>query len=147
MTDWRIDAILSMNKVNGSNEKIIRSIEEGNRLYGIKVFSKSSQYIDQTNPCLQNNGNCQKFCFSVPFNDTIMVNGTLQPTSLFQTAEEKKKPIQYLAKCGCPYGETLSADNRTCTPNSDAEPPIKACANAWGSYAYDLDYSLNSIQG
>lgn len=132
VTDWRIDAILSMNKVNGSNEKIIRSIEEGNRLYGIKVFSKSSQYIDQTNPCLQNNGNCQKFCFSIPFNDTMMVNGTLQPTSLFQTAEEKKKPIQYYAKCGCPYGETLAADNRTCTPNSDAEPPIKACTNAWG---------------
>ena len=29
VTDWRIDAILSMNKVDGSNEKIIRSIEEG----------------------------------------------------------------------------------------------------------------------
>lgn len=140
VTDWRIDAILSMNKWNGSNEKIIRSIEEGNRLYGIKVFDKNSQYIDQSNPCLQNNGNCQKFCFSIPFNNTIMINGTLQPTSLFQTEEEKKQPIKYSPKCGCPYGETLASDNRTCTPNNDAEPPIKACTNAWGKYCLIIHF-------
>ena len=40
VTDWRIDAILSMNKVDGSNEKIIRSIEEGKHAREKVHFSK-----------------------------------------------------------------------------------------------------------
>lgn len=66
VTDWRLDAILRMNKVNGSDERIINTVEEGSRLYGIRVFSKDAQIIDNLHPCLFDNGNCQKFCFAIP---------------------------------------------------------------------------------
>lgn len=66
VTDWRLDAILRMNKVNGKNEKIINTVEEGSRLYGIRVFSKDAQKVDNAHPCLLDNGNCQKFCFGIP---------------------------------------------------------------------------------
>ncbi|RWS16465.1 low-density lipoprotein receptor-related protein 2-like protein [Dinothrombium tinctorium] len=102
VTDWRLDAILRMNKENGSHEKIIRSVEEGNRLYGIKVFSKRNQVIDSRHPCLTDNGKCQKFCFGVPTNKT---------------------DFGIEAKCSCPYGESLADDQRTCIPAPDKEPP------------------------
>lgn len=35
------------------------------------------------------------------------------------------------AKCGCPYGERLTADEKTCQPDPNAEPPVAACPNAW----------------
>lgn len=110
ITDWRLDAILRMQKTNGSDEKIVRSVEEGNRLYGIKVFSKESQRIDSRHPCLYDNGKCQKFCFAVPSNETS---------------------FGLVAQCGCPYGEKLSDDKRTCLSDPDKEPPVQACPNTW----------------
>lgn len=111
VTDWRLDAILRMNKENGTNEKIVTVVEEGSRLYGIRVFSKSAQRVDNRHPCLYDNGNCQKFCFPVPLNDTSSSGLT--------------------AQCGCPYGEKLSDDKRTCIPDPDKEPPVQACPNSW----------------
>src|SRR5690606_37785197 len=72
VTDWRIDAILAMNKRDGSQERVLRAIEEGNRLYGIRVFSQKSQPTELGNPCsAQNqNGGCEKFCFTVPINSS-----------------------------------------------------------------------------
>ncbi|RWS26517.1 low-density lipoprotein receptor-related protein 2-like protein, partial [Leptotrombidium deliense] len=110
VTDWRLDAILRMNKENGSQESIVRSVEEGNRLYGIKVFSKLNQIIDAQHPCLIDNGKCQKFCFGVPSNKT---------------------DFGIEAKCSCPYGESLSDDQKTCVATPDKEPPIQACPNSW----------------
>lgn len=46
MTDWRLDAILRMDKETGMGEEIVASVEEGSRLYGIKVFSIENQRID-----------------------------------------------------------------------------------------------------
>lgn len=46
VTDWRLDAILRMDKESGAGEEIVASVEEGSRLYGIKVFSHENQKID-----------------------------------------------------------------------------------------------------
>lgn len=46
VTDWRLDAILRMDKESGVGEQIVASVEEGSRLYGIKVFSHENQKID-----------------------------------------------------------------------------------------------------
>ena len=45
VTDWRLDAIIEMNKLTGSDEKIVQKVEESNRLYGIKIFSKKAQIV------------------------------------------------------------------------------------------------------
>lgn len=35
-----------MDKESGAGEQIVASVEEGSRLYGIKVFSRENQKID-----------------------------------------------------------------------------------------------------
>ncbi|XP_015909717.1 low-density lipoprotein receptor-related protein 2 isoform X1 [Parasteatoda tepidariorum] len=110
VTDWRLDAILRMHKETGVGEDIVATVEEGSRLYGIKVFSKANQKLDNRHPCLHNNGGCQKFCFPVPSNFT---------------------EIGLQVQCGCPYGERLYNDNKTCQADPDAEPPVQACPNSW----------------
>ena len=40
VTDWRLDAIIEMDKITGGNEKIVEKVEESNRLYGIRIYSK-----------------------------------------------------------------------------------------------------------
>src|SRR5699024_8338724 len=99
------------NKVNGSNERIVNTVEEGSRLYGIRVFSKQAQKIDNLHPCLYDNGNCQKFCFAIPGNET--------------------SADKLVAQCGCPYGEKLTDDKRTCVLDPVKEPPLQACPNSW----------------
>ncbi|XP_067141896.1 low-density lipoprotein receptor-related protein 2 isoform X5 [Centruroides vittatus] len=111
VTDWRLDAILRMNKETGEHEKIVASVEEGSRLYGIKVYSRDNQKIDSRHPCQSNNGNCQKFCFSIPTNSTQGPDLRVQ--------------------CGCPYGEKLANDSKTCIADPNAEPPVQSCPNAW----------------
>ena len=69
VTDWRLDAIIRMDKVSGNNATIIEKVEESNRLYGIKIFSKQNQIINNGHPCRDNNP-CQKLCFPVPDNST-----------------------------------------------------------------------------
>ena len=70
MTDWRLDAIIQMNKVTGGNATIIEKVEESNRLYGIKIFSEDNQIIAEKHPCHTKNGGCDKLCFPVPDNST-----------------------------------------------------------------------------
>jgi low density lipoprotein-related protein 2 len=43
ITDWRLDGIVRMNKTTGESEKVIIQVQENNRLYGIKVYSKQTQ--------------------------------------------------------------------------------------------------------
>ena len=111
VTDWRLDAIIQMDKRTGKGETIVEKVEESNRLYGIKIFSKESQTIAPTHPCHTNNGNCKKLCFPVPDNSTS-ATGTK-------------------ARCGCPYGEKLQADGKSCGSDPSAEPPVPACPNSW----------------
>ena len=51
VTDWRLDAIIQMEKTTGANEKIVEKVEESNRLYGIKIYSKAAQNIIDKHPC------------------------------------------------------------------------------------------------
>lgn len=66
ITDWRLDAIIKLHKVTGDKEEIIVRESQNNRLYGVKVYSRKEQAIDQTHPCSINNGGCEKICFAVP---------------------------------------------------------------------------------
>jgi len=92
VTDWRLDAIIQMDKINGKNEDIVEKVEESNRLYGIKIFSKESQLIANNHPCHTDTGGCQKLCFPVPDNSS--------------------SPTGIAARCGCPYGEKLQSDGK-----------------------------------
>lgn len=105
VTDWRHDAILRMNKTDGSQEKVVAEVAESNRLYGIRVYSQRAQDIRNSHPCYGNNP-CEKFCFPVPDGDT-----------------ENLK-----AQCGCPVGEKMNSDQKTCSVDPDAEPADPRCA-------------------
>ena len=111
VTDWRLDSIIRLHKTTGENEKIVEKVEESNRLYGIKIYSKRAQKINDEHPCHVDNGGCQKLCFPVPDNAT--------------------SPLGIRAQCGCPYGEKLSGDGQRCNSDPSSEPPVKACPNSW----------------
>ncbi|KAK4312613.1 hypothetical protein Pmani_005926 [Petrolisthes manimaculis] len=51
VTDWRRDAILCMNKTDGSQERVVAEVAESNRLYGIRIYSVSAQDIAPQQPC------------------------------------------------------------------------------------------------
>ena len=72
VTDWRLDSIIRLHKTTGENEKIVQKVEESNRLYGIKIYSKRAQKINAEHPCHVNNGGCEKLCFPVPDNTTSL---------------------------------------------------------------------------
>ncbi|CAL4174127.1 unnamed protein product, partial [Meganyctiphanes norvegica] len=111
VTDWRHDAILRMNKTDGSHEKIVAQVEESNRLYGIRIYSKSAQIIPDTHPCGPNSKNgCEKFCFPVPDNSTDNTSGGLK------------------AMCGCPSGKKLNDDGKTCMVDPESETVEPSCA-------------------
>lgn len=105
VTDWRRDAILRMNKTDGSQEKVVAEVAESNRLYGIRIYSFKAQEIQEGHPC-ENSNTCQKFCFPIPGEEL----GKLQ------------------AKCDCPIGEKLNADEKTCAADPDADPVEVSCA-------------------
>ncbi|VVD04124.1 unnamed protein product [Leptidea sinapis] len=109
ITDWRLDAIVRLHKLSGEQEDIMVREPQTNRLYGVKVYSEDVQKIAPNQPCAINNGNCQKFCFAVPRNNTEFLT----------------------VKCGCPYGEKLALDGTSCIPDPNSEPPLQACPNSW----------------
>ena len=109
VTDWRLDAIIRMDKLSGKDEVIVEKVEESNRLYGIKIFSEETQLIAPNHPCHINNGGCHKLCFPVP------------------DASGKET----MAQCGCSYGEKLASDGKTCSGDPNSDPPPPACPNAW----------------
>ena len=111
VTDWRLDSIIRLHKTTGENEKIVEKVEESNRLYGIKIFSKESQLIANNHPCHTDAGGCQKLCFPIPDNSTSSTG--------------------IIARCGCPYGEKLQSDGKTCVSDPSVEPPVQACPNSW----------------
>ncbi|CAB3367800.1 Hypothetical predicted protein [Cloeon dipterum] len=109
ISDWRLDAIVRMKKEAGGDESVVIKEPHTNRLYGVRVFSRSLQSIDNVHPCSTGFDGCAKFCFAIPSNTSNSL----------------------VAKCGCPYGERLGEDGRTCNPDPNAEPPVQACPNNW----------------
>ncbi|KAL7294867.1 hypothetical protein TKK_0011791 [Trichogramma kaykai] len=116
ITDWRIDAIIRMHKETGEQETILVREPATNRLYGVKVFSRDVQSPNNEHPCAINNGGCEKLCFGVPKNNTTTNKYGFPRLTRF---------------CGCPYGEKLQEDGKTCVEDREAEPPLLACPNAW----------------
>lgn len=122
ITDWRLDAIIRLHKETGEQEAILVREPATNRLYGVKVFSRDIQRTTSANPCSFNKGVCEKLCFAVPDNSShsdIITFPGIQPTS-------KLVPV-----CGCPYGERLQKDGRSCAADPDGEPPLQACPHTW----------------
>ncbi|XP_073976140.1 low-density lipoprotein receptor-related protein megalin isoform X3 [Rhodnius prolixus] len=111
ITDWRLDAIIRLNKLTGGDEKTIVREGQTNRLYGVKIYSEHEQAMLEVHPCMFNNGGCQKMCFAIPLTT--------------------KNPIGLKVQCGCPYGEKLAEDGKTCSLDPNAEPPVTACPNKW----------------
>lgn len=70
ITDWRLDAIVKLHKLTGELEEVLVKEPSTNRLYGVKVYSRSVQTRDRTHPCSHANAGCDKLCFAVPANDT-----------------------------------------------------------------------------
>ncbi|XP_066250185.1 low-density lipoprotein receptor-related protein 2 [Euwallacea similis] len=108
ITDWRLDAIIRLHKLTGEGEETLVREPQTNRLYGVKIYSKSEQNVTENHSCFYGNGGCQKLCFAVP-----TMGGPLIP------------------KCGCPYGERLLEDQKSCQPDPNHEPPVQACPNSW----------------
>ncbi|CAH1155627.1 unnamed protein product [Phaedon cochleariae] len=108
ITDWRLDAIIKLHKLHGGDEETLIKEPQTNRLYGVKIYSKREQHVIPTHPCWQNNGGCQKLCFAIH--------------------DETRNILT--AKCGCPYGERLTAQE-TCEADPNHEPPVQACPNSW----------------
>ncbi|XP_017778488.1 PREDICTED: low-density lipoprotein receptor-related protein 2 isoform X2 [Nicrophorus vespilloides] len=109
ITDWRLDAIIKLHKLTGEHEETLVREPQTNRLYGVKIYSQNEQRVDDTQPCWINNGGCHKLCFAMPRNDSKGL----------------------MAQCGCPYGERLNIDQKTCMLDPNHEPPVQACPNSW----------------
>lgn len=78
ITDWRLDAIVRLNKLTGENEEVLVRESQNNRLYGVKVYSHVEQEVDPLHPCSINNGGCQKLCFAVPMSTKTGTVSTLK---------------------------------------------------------------------
>ena len=74
------------------------------------LIIREAQVIIDKHPCHDNNGGCQKLCFPIPDNST---------------------DVGIKAQCGCPYGEKLNTNGKTCNSDPSAEPPVQACPNSW----------------
>lgn len=74
------------------------------------LIIREAQVIIDKHPCHDNNGGCQKLCFPIPDNTT---------------------DVGIKAQCGCPYGEKLNTNGKTCNSDPSAEPPVQACPNSW----------------
>lgn len=160
VTDWRLDGVMRMNKNTGSNEKQLLSVDEGNRLYGIRIYSLDNQPIHPYHPCAKGRSPCQKFCFAVPIrvmanssetkvdlttrmsvaqpftNSTILTANSTATTKMidpgtFKFVSSTPTESGLTAVCGCPYGERLAPDGRTCIHDPISEPPIDPCPNSW----------------
>lgn len=114
ITDWRLDAIVRLHKDTGEQEAILVREPATNRLYGVKVFSREVQERGRTHPCMINNGGCEKLCFAIPNNSTSGYGG-----------------LHLTGVCGCPYGEKLKDNGKSCSADPHKEPPLQACPNTW----------------
>lgn len=72
ISDWRLDAIIRLNKLTAGNEEYIAREGSTNRLYGVKVYSIKEQQMLPNHPCTINNGGCEKICFAVPGSSKVI---------------------------------------------------------------------------
>ncbi|XP_035827354.1 low-density lipoprotein receptor-related protein 2 [Aplysia californica] len=101
-TDWRLQAIVRINKRGGQEMKMRSGIR---RAMSIRIYDPSLQPLSGQNPCQLRNGDCSNFCFVVPVMDGLSQVGR---------------------HCGCPFGMKLGRDQRTCEHNPD-EVDISTC--------------------
>ncbi|XP_021094201.1 low-density lipoprotein receptor-related protein 2 isoform X1 [Heterocephalus glaber] len=100
-TDWRLDAIVQVRKLDGGDMRVIRS--GISRIMHVKAYDVDLQ--TGTNYCSQPthpNGDCSHFCFPVP---------------------------NFQRVCGCPYGMTLASNHLTCEGDPAHEPPTEQCGS------------------
>ncbi|CDW53518.1 Low-density lipoprotein receptor-related protein [Trichuris trichiura] len=111
-------SILRVNKETGGTPIMVKNLASSESLFGLKACSLLNEplfcmlyvtfwfksyrkaLLSVNNPCMMNNGNCQRFCF---YKTT--------PTGVL---EEKQ--------CGCSHGEILDASGYTCIQN-----PLVSC--------------------
>ncbi|XP_071103874.1 low-density lipoprotein receptor-related protein 2-like [Haliotis cracherodii] len=101
-TDWRLEAIVRINKRGGQETKIRSGV---GKLMGIRVYDHDLQPASSQNPCIRRNGDCSHFCFPVPISGGLVRVGR---------------------HCDCPYGMKLGDNQRTCAINPD-EPNPTSC--------------------
>lgn len=100
--------LVRLDKNNLSLATIVIRSEESGSLSGIEIISQSSQKKKPGHPCSQlSQHKCPKFCFAVP--DLL---GGIKAT------------------CGCPYGEKLARDGRSCEDNRVKEPNFAPCESS-----------------
>ena len=58
MTDWRLDAIVRLNKLTGADETTVARVQESNRLFGIKVYAQDIQKVSGWSKLLLKRGLC-----------------------------------------------------------------------------------------
>lgn len=105
------DQILArLEKNHPSSVSIISSADVPGSFSNIEIYSASIQKNRPGHAC--NKHRCQKFCFPIP-----NTRGGVK------------------AICGCPYGEKLSEDGRTCEDNQKMEPRFIPCRSS--SYLCD----------
>ena len=96
-------AIMRLDKKQGDKPIILADTSPSFDITDVKVFSKAIQTTRPDHPCSADHG-CQKFCFALP------------------SSNETLKGV-----CGCPYGEKLAANGKSCVDNSTKEPLFLPC--------------------
>jgi len=100
ITTMDTNKIAILNKLDGVRMNEMQVVDS---LSSMKIYSKTIQLINRTNPCLidaEENYSCQKLCFAVPSN--------------------KSNTSSLHALCGCPEGEKIDSDGKTCVDEWNA---------------------------
>jgi hypothetical protein len=112
ITDWRLDAIVRLNKLSGEKEEILVRESQNNRLYGVKVYAKSEQDADNSHPCFNNNGGCQKLCFAVPSPTKTGTGSSLKVISTSMRRLESSSFFSSFLKLGLRHFEKSRSSSR-----------------------------------
>lgn len=125
------DQVLARVDKNDFNSvSVVSYVEESGSISGVEVYSTLSQKNKPEHPCNQHN--CQKFCFTISDSNS-----------------------GFKATCGCPYGEKLAKDGRTCEDNQNEEPRFVPCQSSsylcdrktekiesWSFFKWFLDFRI-----
>ncbi|KAF2354259.1 Low-density lipoprotein (LDL) receptor class A repeat [Trinorchestia longiramus] len=105
VSEWQPPVILRMNKEKGDSKAPLDNWSE--RPFTVKAYSRRNQPLDPSNPCTEGHHNCEKFCFTVPIGAAGQVS----------------------AQCGCPEGQKLLMDGRSCAIEvSEAPTKLDSCS-------------------
>lgn len=103
-----MNALIKIHKLTGLVSTIFQE-KSNNRFYGVKIYSQREQLLDNSHPCSVdfNYGDCQKLCFGIPSNNSKILS----------------------VQCGCPDGEEIDTDDKTCRTVLNNKLQIKKCTN------------------